>query len=213
MRIIKKTIVSSISLFVFLFVTPLEIIHNLWYKFVLRRNDIALTVGFVKEVYAVVLATVEEALKTLLPEAKEIKEELKVLTEEQKKTIEEKAEIKLDPELDKEFLFFIGSTNGQIVGYAVKDTVRGKWGPISYMLSLNTKGEIIDVIVLEYKEKRGRPIAKRRFLDQFIGKTINNNFKLRREIRAVSGATISSRSMTNGIKKLVYIFNEYYGDK
>jgi Na+-translocating ferredoxin:NAD+ oxidoreductase RnfG subunit len=212
MRIVKKTVVSIISLIVFLFSAPLEIIHNLWYKFVLKKN-IAITAGFVKEVYAVVLATVEEALKTLLPEAKEIKEEIKVLTEEQKKAIEKKAEIKLDPKLDKEFRFFIGSVNGQIVGYAVKDTVKGKWGPIHYMLSLDLNGKIIDAMVLEYKERRGRPIAKRRFLDQFKGKTINDGIRLKRDIRGISGATISSKGMTNGIRKIVYVFNELYGER
>jgi Na+-translocating ferredoxin:NAD+ oxidoreductase RnfG subunit len=209
MRIIKKTIISTISLIAFLFFAPLEMIHNLWCKFVLRQN-ITVTSSFIKEAYAVVLSTVEEALKTLLPNAQETKEEIKILTDQQKKDIEKKAKIKFDPKLDKEFHFFIGTSNGQIVGYAVKDTVKGKWGPIHYMLSLDPNGKIMDAMVLQYKEKRGRPVAKRRFLDQFVGKTVNDKIKLKKDIRGVSGATISSRGMTNGIRKLVYVFEELY---
>jgi Na+-translocating ferredoxin:NAD+ oxidoreductase RnfG subunit len=78
------------------------------------------------------------------------------------------------------------------------------------MLSLDPAGKIVDVVVLEYKEKRGLPVAKGRFLKQFVGKTMQNKLKLRKDIRGVSGATISSRSMTNGIRKLVYVFNEFY---
>jgi Na+-translocating ferredoxin:NAD+ oxidoreductase RnfG subunit len=209
MSIFRRIVVSVISLVVFLFFAPLEMIHSLWCKLVLKENR-TITSTFVKEAYAVVLSTVEEALKTLLPNAQEIKEEKVVLSEEQKRAIEQQAKIKFDPELDKEFRFFIGSTDGQIVGYAVKDTVKGKWGPIHYMLSLDPEGKITDALVLQYKEKRGRPVAKRRFLDQFVGKTINDPLKLKKDIRGVSGATISSRGMTNGIKKLVYIFNEWY---
>lgn len=212
MRTVKRSIILVFSLIAFLFFAPLEMGHNLWSKFVLKQS-ITITPDFVKEVHAAVLSTAEEALKILLPEAREIKEEVKVLTEEQKKDIEERAKIKFDPKLDKEFRFFIGTANGQIVGYAIEDSVKGKWGLIHYMLFLDPEGKITDVMVLEYKEKRGRPVAKRRFLDQFVGKTINDRIKLKRNIRGVSGATISSRGMTNGIRKLVHVFNEFYGKK
>jgi Na+-translocating ferredoxin:NAD+ oxidoreductase RnfG subunit len=207
MQIFKKTFIFIIGLIAFLVFYPLEIVYNLWHKFVLRQNN---AISFVKEAYAVVLATVEEALKVILPDAQEIKEEIKVLTEEQKKAIEKEAKIKFDPELDKEFRFFIGAANGKVVGYAVEDTVKGKWGPIHYMLSLDPDGKIVDAMVLQYKEKRGRPVAKRRFLDQFVGKTINDKIALKKDIRGVSGATISSRGMTNGIRKLVYVFEELF---
>lgn len=209
MYIVKKSIITIISLIAFLFFAPLEMVHNLWCKFVLRQS-IIISSSFIKEAYAMVLATVEEALKTLLPNAQETKEEVKVLTEEQKKAIGKKADIQFDLELDKEFHVFIGNTNGQIVGYAIKDTVKGKWGPIHYMLSLDTDGKIVDAMVLEYKERRGRPVAERRFLDQFVGKTIDDQIKLKRDIKAVAGATISSRGMSDGIRKLVYVFNELY---
>ncbi len=159
------------------------------------------------------LSTVQETLQILLPDASEIREEVKVLREEQRQEIEEKIRVKLDPELDKEFTFFIGSANGKIVGYVIEDAVRGKWGPIHYLLSLDPSGKVKDVIVLEYKEKRGKPVAKRRFLKQFIGKTIRDRIKLKKDIQGVSGATISSRVLTNGIRKSVYIFTEIYAQK
>jgi Na+-translocating ferredoxin:NAD+ oxidoreductase RnfG subunit len=212
MRVVKKTIILGVSSIALLFFTPLDIAHSLWAKFVLGQ-DATISASFIEEAYAVVLSTVEDALKTLLPDAQKIKEEVKVLTEEQKKRIEKEAKIKFDPKLDKEFHFYIGSAGGRIVGYAVKNTVKGKWGPIHYMLSLEPDGRIKDAMVLQYKEKRGRPVAKRRFLNQFVGKTINDRIKLKKDIRGISGATISSRGMTNGIRKLVYVFNEFYAQK
>lgn len=186
---VKKTAIAAIALTLFL---------------------LADTSIVVRGIYAKVLSNEQEALQKLLPNAQEIREEVKILTDEQKETISEKARIKLDPYLDREFHFFIGSTNAQIVGYAVKDTVKGKWGLIHYMVSLGLDGKVGNVIVLEYKERRGKPVAKRRFLKQFTGKTINDRIRLKKDIDGVTGATISSRGMTDGIRKIVHIFNEFY---
>lgn len=165
---------------------------------------------FVKDAHAVELMTLEEALKNIFPDTQKIEKEVKQLTAEQKSIIAQKAKIKFDPILDREFHVYIGRTNGQIVGYAIEDTVKGKWGPMHYMLSLDPAGKIKNVIVLEYRERRGKPVAKRRFLKQFIGKSIHSRLKLKKDIQGVSGATISSRGMANGIRKAIYIFNELY---
>lgn len=212
MQRVKQKFVAVVSLASFILFTPLEIIHKLWSKFVLRQ-DVAISANFVEETYAAVLCTVEEALKSILPDAVETKEEVKVVSDQIKADIEKESGIKFNPEYDKDFHFFIGSTNGKVVGYAVRDKVKGKWGPIEYMLALDTNGKIKDAIVLEYKEKRGKPVANRRFLDQFVGKSIADEIKLKKDIKGVSGATISSTGMTNGIKKLVFIFNKLYVQK
>lgn len=211
MPVVRKSIISIISLTTFLFFAPLEIAFSIWSKFILKQ-DRAISLSFIQQAYAVVLSSVEEALQVLLPAAQEIKQEIKVLTAEQKQAIEEKAKVKLDPQLDKEFTFFIGSANGQVMGYVIRDTVKGKWGPIHYMLGLDLKGRITDTVVLEYREKRGRPVAKRRFLKQFVGKTVQDKIKLNKDIRGISGASISSRGMVNGIRKSVHVFNKVYAE-
>jgi len=209
MRVIRKTIISSISLMVFLFVGPLGAARYIWYNLVLKQQSPP-GITFITEAYAVVLSSVEEALRSVMPDANDIKSEIKELSVEQREVIAQKAKIEFDPIYDKEFQFYIGRTNGQIVGYAVEDFVKGKWGPIHYLLSLDVEGHVKNIIVLEYKERRGKPVATRRFLKQFLGKTVNDRITLKKDIRSVSGATISSRGMTNGIRKLVYIFNETY---
>ncbi len=209
MRITKKVFVSTISIIAFIFFSPAAMIQSMWAKFILKQN-VSITLGCIQEVYAVVLTTLEEALKSVLPEAQTITDEVVVLTDAQKNIIEEKAHLTLDPELDREFTIFTGTANGKIVGYAIQDTVRGKWGPIYYVLSLNPEGQVIDTVVLEFRERRGRPIAKRRFLKQFRGKTVSDRIKLKKDIRGITGASISSRGMTNGIRKVVHVVNELY---
>ena len=165
---------------------------------------------FVLSASAKVLVSASNAFKLLVPEATETKTEIKVLTEEQRKTIEAAADIKFNPELDKEFVFYIGKNNGEIVGFAAEDKVKGKWGVIHYMIVFNINGSIRDIAVLEYSEKRGRPVAKERFRKQFRGMTINDRIRLKKDIRGVSGATISSTGMTNGVRKMTHVFHELY---
>lgn len=206
---VGKTAITTIALALFLLADTLIVVRD-------PKNDPApwkskvRSLFIVQEIYAKVLFSQQEALAKLLPDAQEIIEETRVLTDEQKEAIGEKAGIKFDPDLDREFHFFIGSANAQIVGYAVKDSVKGKWGLIHYMVSFDLDGKVNNVTVLEYREKRGRSVAKRRFLKQFFGKTINDRIKLKKDIDGVTGATISSRSMTNGIRKIVHIFSEFY---
>lgn len=209
MRLIKKVSFIGIMFIFSLMLSPLEFIRDIWRGLFLPLESKS-GIGFVSEVFAEVFYDAQEALEILLPEVKEIKEETRVLTPEQKKIVEEKAEVKLDPTLDKEFNFYIGESDGQILGYVINDTVKGKWGPIHYMLALEPDGKIKDALVLELKERRGRPVKERRFLEQYFGKTITDPIKLNKDIRQISGATISSRGMTNGIRKLVYVFNELY---
>ena len=211
MHLVKESVITALGLITFLVFTPLQAAHSLWCKFALRQNIPVLT-SAIPEAFAAALSSVGEALEAFFPDAQEITEEVVVLTEDQKKAIEERAKIILDPRMDQKFLFSIGKVNGEITGYAAQDMVKGKWGLISYMIALDPNGMVRDVMVLEYREKRGRPVAKRRFLKQFRGKTIDDPIKVQKDIRGVTGASISSNGMTNGIRKMVHIFKEVYGN-
>ena len=61
-----------------------------------------------------------------------------------------------------------------------------------------------------FVEKRGKPIARRSFLKQFFGKRSTDQLKINKDIRAVSGATISSRSATFAVKKVIGLYEELY---
>jgi len=207
---VKRTLLAGFGLFFFLLFSPFQFAHHLWCRYVLGQA-VSLSFRMETEVYAEVLATLEEALRTLMPEAVEVKREVHVLTPGQILSVSETAGVALDPETDREFYFFIGrSRDGEITGYVGADSVLGKWGRIHYMLLLDAAGTVKDVIVLEYQEKRGRPVARKRFLKQFFGKTAADEISLRKDIRGVTGASISSRGMTDGIRKMVHLFHELY---
>lgn len=157
-------------------------------------------------VFAKQLISTEQALKKIFQEATSFKEIHITLNEEQMRQIEQDAEIIFSGNHSNQVAMYRAYDNNLLVGFAFKDTVVGKWGPIHYLVGLNPQGKVLQSIILGHEEDRGKPIAKRRFLKQYNGKDINDPIKLRKDIDGITGATISSRAVTDGIRKLVHIF-------
>lgn len=206
---VRKTAIATVALILFLLADTLIVAWDSKNCSTSWKSKVR-GLFIVQEIYAKVLSNQQEALQKLLPDAEEIREETKVLTDEQKQRISREAKVAFDPVLDQEFKIFIGINDGSIVGYAIKDAVKGKHDLIHYMVACDSSGRIQKVIVLEYHEKRGKPIAKRRFLKQFQGKTISSRIRLKKDINGVTGATISSRGITDGIRKIIHVLNEFY---
>jgi transcriptional regulator of nitric oxide reductase len=93
-----------------------------------------------------------------------------------------------------------------LLGYAAYSTdwqpfERGYDGPIKILVGVSTTGFVTNVVVVEHKEPYGyRSIDQQRFADQFINKNIQDPFKLRADVNAVSGATSSVGSATRSIR-------------
>ena len=164
------------------------------------------------------LLTRETALQFIFPDGQDFKEDNHTYSQEElkkfAKLLKKEYKITLHKEFDKEFNFFIGYTSdGEVSHYAYIDMVPGKWGAMTYIIGITIKGKVIDMAVMKYLEKRGKPVKKRRFLDQFLGKGLGDRLKVKRGIRAVSGATVSSRGMATGVRKVLALFDIYYGQK
>jgi Na+-translocating ferredoxin:NAD+ oxidoreductase RnfG subunit len=157
-----------------------------------------------------VLLTHDEALEFIFGKDAQIEEKKVVLDEDTKEEIEEEMGFKFDPKYDKQFDFYIGKKDGKIFRYAAIDIVPGKWGPITFVIGFTPDGKVYDLAIMSYSEIRGRPAAKRVFLNQYKGKSINSPLKLKRDIHGISGATITSRGMTHGVKKMLYVFNTVF---
>lgn len=159
-----------------------------------------------RNAWAVELIKAEAALKNIFPAATNFEKSNVVLTEEQVRLIQESAGVSFEKTHSAKLIVYRIDASDKIIGYAFEDVVVGKWAPIHYLVGLDLQGAVLQVVVLEYKEIRGRPVAKKRFLNQYKGKTIQDELMLRSDIDGVTGATISSRSMTDGVRKILHIF-------
>ena len=93
--------------------------------------------------------------------------------------------------------------NGSLLGYAYIASAPSKTAEFDYMVLFDTNWIIIKSKVLIYREDYGNEIGSKRWLRQFNGKTATDNLRYGNNIDAISGATISARSMTIAMNKLL----------
>lgn len=88
-------------------------------------------------------------------------------------------------------------------GLFVLDHVIGKHLYIDYAVSLDRAGRVHRVDILQYRESYGGEIRSPSWLAQFVGKNASSPLKVGNDIRNISGATLSSQHVTEGIKRIL----------
>ncbi len=114
-------------------------------------------------------------------------------------------------EESKEAHFFICRKSGKISGYALIDSEVGKHLPITYIVGITPEGKVSRVEMMVFREEIGWEARERGFMQQFEDKDSQDQIKLGSSIRHVSGATISSRSVTKGVNRALFLWQHFYG--
>ena len=91
------------------------------------------------------------------------------------------------------------------LGWVIVDEVIGKHEFITYATAISPDGHVLGVEILSYRESKGGQVRDPRWRERFRGKTLNDAFKLNQDIPNISGATLSSRNLTDGVKRLLSI--------
>lgn len=151
--------------------------------------------------------TEDEAATVMFPESETILRETLTLTAEQKSLVEQSIGWKF-PETS--FPVYIGQTRGKVDGYAIVQNTIGKHRPITYMVGVDPEGEVTNFEVLIYREARGNEIRTKRFNYQYQGKDVRDPIRINRDIINISGATMSVRSASAGVKRVLVLVNEFY---
>jgi Na+-translocating ferredoxin:NAD+ oxidoreductase RnfG subunit len=92
---------------------------------------------------------------------------------------------------------------GKLLGTFYADAVIGKQEYIGYALALDAAGRVLRLDILEYRETHGWEIRNERWRAQFTGKTAADPVEVSRDIGNVSGATLSCRHVTDGVRRLL----------
>ncbi len=106
------------------------------------------------------------------------------------------------------YTFYVATSVGRVDGYAIIDEELGEHQPITFAVKLSPDGRVERQEVVVYREPRGDEVRDERFRHQFVGKGPRDPIATNEDIVAVSGATISSRAMANGVKRAVGLFDE-----
>jgi FMN-binding domain len=92
------------------------------------------------------------------------------------------------------------------LGWYVVDEVIGKVELITYGVSLDASGSVTALDILAYRESHGDAIRLAAWRAQFLGKRASDPVKLDVDIRNISGSTLSSRHVTEGVHRVLQIY-------
>jgi FMN-binding domain len=139
--------------------------------------------------------TVEQAQQLMFPGSTCTKANI-ALTPQQQNNIESRSGVRV-PTRDLAVWRVSGG------GWFIVDQVLGKHEYITYALGLNQNGSVKQIEILDYRETYGYQVREPGWRAQFVGKTAGAPLKLDGDIRNISGATLSSRHITEGVKRLL----------
>jgi len=88
--------------------------------------------------------------------------------------------------------------------YAYFDTHRVRTEPETVMIVVDASGAISRIDILSFSEPTDY-FPKRRWLDQFLGRKLDNELSLKGAIRPMSGASLTGAAIVNASRKILAV--------
>lgn len=147
------------------------------------------------DVHAARYLTVEQAQTSIFPGESMHRVEI-TLTREQCAAIAKASGVPVKAPVLKVWRSPMGAT------FFVDDVI-GKHEFITYAVGLSPDGSIRRVEILEYRENYGDEIRRETWTRQFAGRRHGAPLRLVEDIKNISGATLSCRHVTDGIRRIL----------
>lgn len=96
-------------------------------------------------------------------------------------------------------------SGGRTIGWVIVDDVVGKHEFITYATGISLDGHVVGIEIMTYRESKGGQVSDPRWRERFRGKTLADPFRLEKDVPNISGATLSSRNITDGVKRLLAV--------
>lgn len=93
------------------------------------------------------------------------------------------------------------------------DAVIGKHDLITYALAVTNEGKVRQVEILEYREAYGGEVRGNGFRKQFVGRSHADPVQIGQDIQNISGATLSCQHVTDGIRRLLALYELAFAGK
>jgi Na+-transporting NADH:ubiquinone oxidoreductase subunit NqrC len=153
-------------------------------------------------VLATVYLSVEQAQQAMFPGSRFVAHDL-VFTPDQRKAIASASHVGSFDNMQHVWDVRQGNSRA---GWLIVDRVIGKHDYITYAVALTPDGAVKRVEILEYRETYGGEIRNPAWRQQFVGKRFGAQLQLDKDIKNISGATLSSRHVTDGIRRLLVTY-------
>lgn len=144
--------------------------------------------------------SVSQAQSALFPGANQFTAQSITLSDAQLKEIKHLSGVR---QREKNPRIWRAERGGNMMGWFVVDDVIGKHEFITYGTAISPQGKVLGVEILVYRETHGDEILQASWRRNFNGKDLSHSFTLDRDIPNISGATLSCRNVTDGVKRLL----------
>jgi uncharacterized protein with FMN-binding domain len=91
-------------------------------------------------------------------------------------------------------------------GFFIIDRVVGKHEYITYAVGIAANGTVKQIEILQYNESYGYEVGQASWRAQFVGKSARSTLQLNADIKNISGATLSSKHITDGVKRVLAMY-------
>lgn len=150
--------------------------------------------------FAVEYLTVEAAQRLMFPSASSFTLEQPQITPAQLRAIDASTHAASQA---RRFLIFRAEADQRLLGRLYVDEVIGKSELITYAVAITPDGTVRQVEILAYRESHGYEVRDPRWRAQFAGKRASSQVMLNDDIANISGATLSSRHVTDGVRRIL----------
>ena len=157
-------------------------------------------------VYAVEYLTTEQAQVALFGDSAKFLPKFLEFNEAQKDAIEDLSNVRQRWTTQRSWQAY---ENGQFKGWFIIDKVIGKHEFITYATAISPEGRVLGIEIMDYRETYGDEVRQADWRAHFVGANANSQLKLKKDIPNISGATLSCRNVTNGVKRLLAIYQIY----
>ena len=149
--------------------------------------------------WATVLITVEEALALAFPDANTERQTL-FLSGEQVDRVAKDSGAEVSSSLATRYV--ARGADGAVRGWAYLDTHRVRTLPETVMVVLDADGTVRRVEVVTFREPL-EYMPREGWYEQFEGQKLDDDLALKRDIRPVTGATLTARTTTEAVRRVL----------
>ena len=147
--------------------------------------------------------TIDAAQKAIFPSADSFEPLVLALSSEQKSAI---AALAGPQPRHGSFRVWKAVQSGIPLGYVLLDEVIGRSDLITYAIGIGSDGALTAVEVLAYRESHGAEIRNAAWRRQFANRRDLSELEFRIDIKNISGATLSSEHVTQGVRWLLALW-------
>ena len=153
-----------------------------------------------------VYLTVPQALDAAFPPPAQVERRTLYLDEAQAGRAAEAAGVPIEARV---LPYYIGSRDGRVIGYAYFDTHLVRTLPETILILVAPDGKLSRIDIVSFDEPEDY-LPSGRWLQQFPGRGLED-LGVRQGLRALTGATLSSRAVTQAARRVLALHRLFVG--